>query len=47
MSQIIPITKKCILCKKEHEYRELASTNSFGACDLDLRPLVMYVSTIS
>jgi len=46
MSRIIPITKKCALCNREHEYRELASTNSFGACDLDLRPPEMKRSTM-
>ena len=46
MSRIISITKKCVLCDREYEYRELASTNAFGACDLDLRPPEMKRSTM-
>ncbi len=46
MSRIIPITKRCVLCDREHEYRELASTNAFGASDLDLRPPEMKRSTM-
>lgn len=39
--------KKCAVCGSKHEYTVIASTNSFGAPDLDLRPPEMERSTMS
>ncbi len=38
--------KNCAVCGKESEYPVIASTNAFGACDLDLRPPEMRRSTM-
>lgn len=47
MSMIFHKTKKCAVCGKDSKYPVLASTNAFGACDLDLRPPDMKRSTMS
>ena len=38
--------KKCAVCGSKHEYTVIASTNSFGTPDLDLRPPQMERSTM-
>ena len=46
MSMIIRENKTCVICGKEGRYPAVASTNEFGACDLDLRPAEMRRSTM-
>ncbi len=38
--------KKCAVCGREKNYIQLGSSNSFGPCDLDLRPPEMMRSTM-
>jgi hypothetical protein len=46
MTTWIPMEKKCAVCGNTHTYHVLASTNSFGAPDLDLRPAPMQRETM-
>ena len=47
MSRIVPMECKCAICGATNKYRVLASTNTFGGPDLDLRPSEMKRSTMS
>lgn len=47
MSRIVPMECKCAICGATNKYRVLASTNTFGGPDLDLRPAEMKRSTMS
>lgn len=47
MSRPIDVKKRCYVCGKISEQTVLASTNQFGAPDLDLRPPEMARSTMS
>ena len=46
MSTIVSEKYKCAMCGSTNEYNELASTNTFGSPDLDLRPAEMKRSTM-
>ena len=46
MTRIFQKVKKCAVCGSKHEYSVIASTNSFGSPDLDLRPPEMQRSTM-
>ena len=46
MSTIVSEKYKCAMCGSTNEYNELASTNTFGSPDLDLRPAEMRRSTM-
>lgn len=46
MTMMFPQFFKCAVCGSEHKFLELASTNQFGAPDLDFRPPEMARSTI-
>ena len=45
MTTFIDVEKKCACCGHEFTVQEIASTNSFGSCDLDTRPPEMSRST--
>lgn len=47
MSLPLFTNNKCAVCGKESEQITLASTNTFGSPDLDLRPPEMKRSTMS
>ena len=46
MSLFFPTVRKCGVCGSENKVRNITSTNTFGACDLDLRPSEMKRSTM-
>lgn len=46
MSTFFEETKSCVICNKSSEQMQIGSTNSFGPCDLDLRPPEMQRSTM-
>ena len=46
MSTFFEETKCCVICNKLSEQTQIGSTNSFGSCDLDLRPPEMQRSTM-
>ncbi len=46
MTTMVREVKECAACGSKHEYSVIASTNSFGAPDLDLRPPEMQRSTM-
>ena len=46
MSTFMPVECKCAICGAVNAYRVVASTNSFGSPDLDLRPAEMQRSTM-
>ena len=46
MTTMFKQVKKCAVCGSKHEYSMIASTNSFGSPDLDLRPPEMQRGTM-
>ena len=47
MTTMFQEVKKCGVCGSKHEYSMIASTNSFGSPDLDLRPPEMQRGTMN